>query len=170
MKTLFEILTKVLIVFVVAVIACLIFLLLQRPYSGPGPANGRALLHCRWTIETWKSASTNSPNFDLYHLSQDNKLDTVMSFGEDLEPLFKTNFVWGNASNREVVIVCRKKFADLHKPGFWNSFLPNPAHAVAYSDGTAELIPPKQFANLNLNGFVSLSNLAANPDFNNFKH
>ena len=169
MKTLFEILKKVLIVFVVAVIVLMIFALLLPAYSGPGPANGHALLNCRRTIETWKSASTNSPNFDLFHLSQDNKRNTVWLFSDYLDPLFKTNFVWGNASNREVVIVCRKKFADLHKPGFWNSFLPNPAHAVAYSDGTAELISPKQFASLNLNGFASLSNLTANPDFNNLK-
>jgi hypothetical protein len=169
MEKLFGIFKKVLIVFVVAVIALVIFALLLPPYSGPGPANGRALLHCRWTIETWKSASTNSPTFDLFQLSQDDKLDTVISFGKDLDPFFKTNFVWGNASNREVVIVCRKQFSDLHNPGIWNSFIPNPAHAVAYSDGTAELISPKQFANLNLNGFVSLSNLAANPAFNNLK-
>ncbi len=156
-------------IFAVAVIAYIVLAFLGRPYSGPGPANGRALVHCRWTIETWESASTNSSHFDLFQLSQDNKLDTVISFGKDLDPLFKTNFVWGNASNREVVIVCSKKYSDLHKPGFWNSFIPNPAHAVAYSDGTAELISPKQFARLNLNGFASLSNLMANPDFNNLR-
>lgn len=152
-----------------AIVFTLYLFLLTRPYSGPGPANGQALVNCRFAVETWEHASTNGPNFDLFKLSQDNKLDTVISFGKELNPLFKTNFVWGNASNREVVIVCRKKYSDLHKPGFWNSFIPNPAHAVAYSDGTAELISPNQFASLKLNGFASLSNLMANPDFNNLR-
>lgn len=169
MKTLFDILTKVLIGFIVAVIALVIFASLQRPYSGPGPANGRALAHCHWVIETWKSASTNNPTFNFFSLSQDNKQSAAIAVGFDFDSLIKTNFVWGGASNREIVIACQKQFSDVHKPGFWNSFFPNPAHAVAYSDGTTELISPEQFANLKLDGFVSLSYLAINSEFHIFK-
>jgi len=155
--------------FGVFVIISLIFVFLLRPRSGPGPANEWALNHCRWTIESWKSASTNSPNFNFFGLSQDNKQLSAIVVGFDLDSLIKTNFVWGSVSNREIVIVCRKEFSDVHKPGFWNSFFPNPAHAVAYSDGTTELISPEQFANLKLDGFVSLSYLATNSEFHIFK-
>jgi hypothetical protein len=166
MKMLLGKLKKVLIVFVVAVIALVFFALLLPATSGPGPVNESKLIQCQWVIKMWKSAGTNSPNFNFFSLSQDNKQDTVDSLSYYL---VRTNFVWGDASNREVVIVCKKQFSDVHKPGFWNLFIPNPAHAVAYSDGTIGLISPKQFSNLNLDGFVAISYLATNSEFRIFK-
>ena len=81
--------------------------------------------------------------------------------------LLKTNFVWQNTnSKREIVIVCEKGFDNVPKPTIWNLYRKNRAHAVGYSDGTTGLISPEQFTNLSLIGFVSLSQLATNAEFN----
>jgi hypothetical protein len=75
--------------------------------------------------------------------------------------LVRSSFVLGNSSNRGIVIVCERQFGNVPQPTIWNLYHQNPAHAVGYSDGTAGLISPEQFSNLNLASFVSLSNLVA---------
>jgi hypothetical protein len=65
------------------------------------------------------------------------------------------------------VIVCGKEFDNV-PASFWTFHRKNPAGAVGYSDGTTGLISPAQFTNLNLNGFVFISSLATNSEFNIF--
>ena len=66
-------------------------------------------------------------------------------------------------TNREIVIVCEKSF-DYNKANtlFWNLFKRNYAYAVGYSDGSAGIISPTEFTNLDLRGFTSLSQIATN--------
>ena len=118
-------------------------------------------------MRIWKNAGTNSAKFDFYKLSNEDK-QRVIFLGYNPGFLIKTNFVWSNVSNREIVIICENEFDNASKSP-WTFFLKYPAHAVGYSDGTVDLISPEQFTNLNLNGFVSLQNLATNSEFGIFK-
>jgi hypothetical protein len=80
--------------------------------------------------------------------------------GEDY--LIRTNCNTAR-TNREVVIVCEKPFDyDKANQSFWNLFKRNYAHAVGYSDGSGGIISPIEFANLDLRGFTSLSQMATN--------
>jgi hypothetical protein len=66
-------------------------------------------------------------------------------------------------TNREIIIVCEKPFDyDKANQSFWNLFKRNYAHAVGYSDGSADIISPTEFTNLDLRGFTSLSQIATN--------
>jgi hypothetical protein len=121
-------------------------------------------VECHWQIKALRSADSNSPSFDFYKLSDDTKRDTILR-GWNWNFWIKTNFAWGvSESNRQIVIVCGREFDNVPKPGFWNYFRRNPAHAVGYSDGTTELISREQFTNLISAGFVSMSNLATNAE------
>jgi hypothetical protein len=150
---------------VVAVIAIVFVMIAPSLTSSRARGNRWAILECRNYLLEAKRSNTNSPNFDYSNFPANDKY----TYGVRAEPYFnflaKTNFVWGNSYNREIVIVSQKQFSNVHKPGFWNSFWPNPAYAVGYSDGTAGIISPEDFTNLNLNGFVSLSSLATNSEF-----
>lgn len=137
--------------------------------SGKPRGNRAAILECRDYFFMANRIETNSPSFDFFSLSNDDKQEVVSEFSH-WNFWIKTNFVWrSDNSEREIVIVCGQEFDNVHKPGFWNSFFRNPAHAVGYSDKTVGLISPEEFNNLNLRGFVSASNLATNSDFDIFK-
>ena len=128
--------------------------------------NAMALAECSHHLRWWKSVMTNNSSFDFEKLSEENKNEAIYLTGLRLDLWLKTNFYWTQRSNREVVIVCGKKFSNVHKPGFLNSFVSNPAHAVGYSDGTVGLVSPTEFSKISLNGFVSLASLATNPPAN----
>jgi hypothetical protein len=126
-------------------------------------------LECYHQVKSLRNMETNSPNFNFFILSDDNKRDTILR-GWNLDLWIKTNFVWTvGESNREIVVVCGREFDNVSKPGFWNHFWRNPAHAVGYSDGTTGLISPEQFTNLISTGFVSMSNLATNAETGLFR-
>lgn len=57
---------------------------------------------------------------------------------------------------REVVVVavCVRPFSNVRLHSRWNVFASNAAHAVAYSDGSARLVPPDEFRRIDLTGFV----------------
>jgi hypothetical protein len=122
--------------------------------------NQWALVECRSYLEAAGTTKTNNLNFDFSKLSDDDKFHAIF-LGRNFDFWAETNFVWGNSSNREIVIVCQTQFDNVHKPDLWNSFWRNPAHAVGYSDGSTGLISSEQYATLNLNGFSSFTNLFA---------
>jgi hypothetical protein len=167
MKILWKIFKMVLIVFVVML---LLFAIIAPHLASTGKLQGneRALKDCELEMEIWKSAETNNSSFDFSKLSYEDTRRVLM-IGWQLDAQAKTNFLWQtNKTKREIVIVCGKEFDNV-PASFWTFYLNYPAHAVGYSDGSAGLISPEQFTNLNLTGFVSLSNLATNSEFNIFK-
>ena len=137
--------------------------------SGKLRDNQFALSHCRWELKIWKNVNTNSPSFTFDNLASDDRRRAVVLLGYVLDAWGRTNFVWENdKSKREIVIVCGKEFDNVPKPSLWNFYHRNPAHAVGYSDGTADLISPSAYTNLDLSQFIRLSdlqttNLSASP-------
>jgi hypothetical protein len=131
------------------------------PISHAPHGNRMTLIECHEYLNTVSSTKSNSTNFDFSKLTDDDK-GRAIGMARIFDFWIKTNFVWRTGSNREIIIVCPEQFDNIPKPGFWNAFWRNPAHAVGYSDGSAGLISPEQFTNLNLSGFVSATNLAAN--------
>ncbi len=129
--------------------------------------NQTMLAMCDWELTAWKSYQANRPGFNFNQLSDDEKRRVIM-FGLNEDFLIRTNFLWGTATNREIVIVCPWQFDNVPTPAPWNLFHRNPAHVVGYSDGTTGLVSPEQFNNLFLYGFASLWSLATNAD-SNFK-
>ncbi|HEY5042826.1 MAG TPA: hypothetical protein VIK53_12575 [Verrucomicrobiae bacterium] len=126
-------------------------------------------LKCYQRVKALRNAETNSPNFNFFKLSDDNKRDTILH-GWNPDFWIKTNFTWeASEANRQIIVVCGKEFDNVPKPGFWNYFWRNPAHAVGYSDGQTGLISPDKFTNLISAGFVSVASLATNSEFNIFK-
>jgi hypothetical protein len=150
----------------IAVAAAIVIFVIVAPRGSKWPTGNRlAILECRNYLFVASRVKTNSPSFSFSDFPDDEKYNYEIRLKAYYDFLAKTNFVWGNSSNREIVIVSQKQFDNVHKPGFWNAFRPNPAYAVGYSDGTAGIISPEDFTNLNLNGFVLLSNLATNSEF-----
>ena len=167
MKILWKIFKTVVIVFVVLL---LLFTIIAPHLASSGKLRGneRALKNCELEMRIWKSAETNSSSFDFSKLSHEDRRRVLMLVWT-LDAQAKTNFLWQtNKTKREIVIVCGKEFDNV-PASFWTFYLNYPAHAVGYSDGSAGLISPEQFTNLNLNGFVSLASLATNSEFNIFK-
>ena len=165
-----KVLQEVFKIVVVVYIAAFVFFRFVLPALAPTEkltGNRSALAMCGWELTAWKSYQANRPGFDFHRLSDDEKRRVIM-FGLNEDFLIKANFAWGNAANREIVIVCTREYDNVPVPAPWNLLYRNPAHAVGYSDGTTGLISPAQFDNLFLYGFVSLWRLATNSD-SNFK-
>jgi hypothetical protein len=130
------------------------------------PAGNRAMLAmCEWELTAWKSYQANRPRFDFHKLSDDEKRRVII-FGLDHDFLIRTNFLWGTATNRELVIICERRYDNVPTPAPWNLFHRTPAHAVGYSDGTTGLISPAELDSLFIYGFTSLWSLATNADSN----
>jgi hypothetical protein len=62
-----------------------------------------------------------------------------------------------STSPREILIVCDTEFGNVPQPALWNLYCRFPAHAVGYSDGSAELITPAHYRELDKSGFVRVS-------------
>lgn len=147
-------------------IAALVFYRFVLPALAPTKnltGNRSALAMCNWEMTAWKSYQAGRPRFDFYRLSDDQKRRIIM-FGLDQDFLVRTNFAWGDAGNREIVIVCARVYDNVPVPAPWTVFYRNPAHAVGYSDGTRGLISTEEFNNLFSYGLVPLWNLATNSD------
>lgn len=135
--------------------------------------NSYALSACRYYVLSANLAADE--NNGLFEIG---KVDTnciPMLFrdiwgvsGKDF--LVRTNFLSGSATKHQAVIVCTRQFDNVPQPVIWNLYHKNPAHAVGYSDGTAGLILPVEFSNLNLSGFISVASLATNSEFNILKN
>jgi hypothetical protein len=133
------------------------------------PEGNRSMLAlCKWELAAWRSYQANRPEFNFHRLSDDEKRRAII-YGLNQDLLIRTNFLWGTATNREIVIVCRRLYDNVPTPVPWNLFHHNPAHAVGYSDGTTGLISPEKFDNLFLYGFSSLWGLGTNSNFEIFK-
>jgi hypothetical protein len=154
--------------FLLIIFLAIKFLLPSFATSGKWNGNRSMLFQCKQQMRIWKSAETNNSTFDFSKLSYDDTQRTLIIEWE-LDVWIKTNFVWqSDKTKREIVIVSGKEYDNV-PASFWTFYRKYPAHAVGYSDGTAALISPEQFTNLNLTGFVSISNLATNSEFNIFK-
>jgi hypothetical protein len=163
-------LTKIIFLCVILISMAAFFLvMIPKAQELKSVGNRHALFECRNYLIEAKLSNSNSPSFNFAELPAGAK----NFYGTTLIPYFdflaKTNFVWGDSNRREIVIVSQKQYGDVHKPGFWNAFVKNPAYAVGYSDGTAGLISAEEFTNLNRTGFISLSNLVTNSEMNILK-
>jgi hypothetical protein len=123
------------------------------------------LVFCEWEMTAWKAYEANRPGFNFHKLSDDEKRRVIM-YGLNGDFLIRTNFVWGEATNREMVILCTRLFDNVPTPAPWNLFHRNPAHAAGYSDGTTGLVSPEAYNNLVLDDFSSLWSLATNSNSN----
>jgi hypothetical protein len=134
--------------------------------------NSYALSACAtFAVAAYVTAQDNHSQFEVGKIGKDEWQSFLTLAGNHwgmnrADFLVKTNFVLGNGSNRDVIIVSKREFGNVPQPTIRNFYHRNPAHAVGYSDGTTGLISPEQFANLNLTGFVSLSNLVTNFESN----
>ncbi len=75
------------------------------------------------------------------------------------EDFFVRHKVDGLPGGTTVVAVCNREFSNVPQPTFWNGFHKTPGHAALLSDGTTKVIPPAQFASLDLTNFVSVKSL-----------
>lgn len=151
-------------------IAFLVILILPR-LASTGRLYGNELMRvkCYQQLKALKRVGINIPSFDFSKLSDDNKREIIIR-GSNSDFWIKTNFTWEvSESKRQIVVVCGKEFDNVPKPGFWNYFWRNPAHAVGYSDEKIGLISAEQFTNLVSSGFVSMSNLGTNIEVGLFK-
>lgn len=152
--------------FTVAIIAALT-LPLVKTESNCG-RNSYALNVCRiFALAAEMAAQDNHSKFEVEKIEKVERQSFMALAGNHwgmngADFLVKTNFVLGSSSNREVIIVSKRKFGNVPQPTIWNFYHQNPAHAVGYADGKIGLISPDLFTNLDLTGFVTLSNLVAN--------
>jgi hypothetical protein len=163
-----RILTIIGIFFAVAIIAALALPLVTTKTNCGG--NSYALSVCKtFAVAADITAQDNHSQFEVGKIGKD-ELQSFLTLagnhwgmnGADF--LVKTNFVLGSSSNREVIIVSKRKFGNVPQPTIRNFYHQNPAHAVGYSDGKVSLISPTEFAGLDLNQFIHLSQLlATNP-------
>jgi hypothetical protein len=56
------------------------------------------------------------------------------------------------------------------QPCLWNLFRQNPAHAVGYSDGSAGLISPEEYAALDLSRFIKARDWLPKPKIEEANH
>ena len=138
--------------------------LILPAFNGRTSGNRQAMFFWQHELTIWKNSSTNNLRFDFNSLLPEDKHRTI-AFGSYWNAWIQTNYLWNTPSNREIVVVCGRQYDNVHKLGFWNFFIPNPAHVVGYSDGTVGLISPTEFTNLNLNRFVSAVSLVTNSEF-----
>jgi hypothetical protein len=130
------------------------------------PTGNRAMLTmCGWELSSWKMYQANSSRFNFHRLTDDEKRRLII-YGLNDDIIIRTNFLWSAATNREIVILCQRRYDNVPTPAPWNLFRDNPAHAVGYSDGTTGLISPAEFDSLFIYGFTSLWSLATNADSN----
>jgi len=173
MKVKRKILTGIGIIFIIAVIAALALPILNTRTNCGG--NSYALSACdSFVVAAEITAQGNHSQFEIGKIGkiEGQSLSTLAGnhWGMNGADFFiRTNFISGSNSNREIVVICQRQFGNVPQPTIRNFYRQNPAHAVGYSDGAIGLISPEQFTNLNLNGFVSLSDLATNSKFNIFK-
>ena len=155
------------IIFAVATVF-LFFYLPTLTTSGKARGNDLALGECRLYLNAASSIKTNSSLFEFSKLSKEEK-HRALCLAVYLDLLVRTNFLWGNGWDHEIVVVCPKEFDNVPQPILLNLYHKNPAHAVGFSDGRTRLISPVEFAKLNLSGFVSTASLTTNSEFNIFK-
>ena len=159
---------KIVAIVFVATAVFLYFYLPTLATSGKARGNDLALLECRLYLSAASSSQPNSSLFEFSKLSIEEKRH-ALCLAVYLDLLVRTNFLWGNGLDHEIVVVCPNEFDNVPRPILFNLYHKNPAHAVGFSDGRTRLISPAEFTNLNLDGFISAASLATNSEFNIFK-
>lgn len=64
------------------------------------------------------------------------------------------------AADKTVVAVCDTQYENVPQPTIWNLYRKNPAHAVAYLDGSKGLLTLGEFSKLDLANFTDVATLA----------
>jgi hypothetical protein len=136
-------------------VALLVVFLVLTP-GGGASGKARALLWTRVMLNGLQREGTNAAPFDYYQASDETRRK-ILGIGGQFHLLIKTNFSWSAETNRQIVVVSESALdgASQASPD------KKPAHVAGYSDGTAGLISPGEFTNLDLTGFVSAASLAA---------
>jgi hypothetical protein len=147
---------------VLGIAAALFYYYVLVPEERP-TGNRAAQAMCGWELSAWKSYQADRPRFNFHELSDDQKRRVII-YGMNQDFLIRTNFLWSAATNREIVIVCQRRYDNVPTPAPWNLFHNTPAHAVGYSDGTTGLISPEEFDSLFVYGLTSVWTLATNAD------
>ena len=62
-------------------------------------------------------------------------------------------------NNKTIIAACDTAFENIPQPTIWNLYRKTPAHAVAYADGSASLISPVKFLQLDLSDFIPAKDL-----------
>jgi hypothetical protein len=125
--------------------------------------NSAALSYARMVMLEFKYGGGDATQFEAAKLSPDatSKLTRMMSRVDGWTGgatfLVQTNYQFtAEGERRELVLVCNKAFGNVPKPSAFNLWRQNLAHVAGYSDGTVELISPKQFASLDLSRFTDV--------------
>ena len=66
---------------------------------------------------------------------------------------------FSETNQKQIVIFCDNIYDNVPQPTIWNLYHRNPAHAVGFSDGTAGLISPSEFTQIDRNAFLNLTAL-----------
>jgi hypothetical protein len=149
---------------VMGIAAVVVYRYVLMPTERPS-GNAAMLVMCGWELSAWESYQATRPDFNFHQLSDDQKRRVII-FGLNQDFLIRTNFLWSTATNRDIVILCQRRYDNVPTPAPWNLFRRTPANAVGYSDGTTGLISPAEFDSLLIYGFASLWSLATNADAN----
>ncbi|MEK7781133.1 MAG: hypothetical protein AAB370_06500 [Verrucomicrobiota bacterium] len=145
----------------VTLIAGVVPLILARPSNCGG--NSAALANCnqilvcvRLSCETKTFLLNTSP---MSAEERDHFLELgVNHWTGEAQYWVRTNR-WDLTSRTQMVVFCEKAFANVPQPTFFNFYKRNPAYAVGFADGTAQLISPADFAQLDKSDFAPLSAL-----------
>ena len=150
---------------VVVAIACVI-LGLAVPATRPSNCGGNtaALFVCGQFAATARiNAEDDGGAFDFWRLPDDEKkrLATLAHYHWIPSATFLVRRESFNTDRgiRQIIAVCDKAYGNVPQPTLWNGYKKTPAHAAAYSDGSAGLISPAQFQSLNLADFTDASEL-----------
>jgi len=156
------------IIVVLGLVTAFVLIGVFLPFTHPSNCGGNsaALADCKLSVLTLRVVSEDKgEKFNLYSLSASDSAQ-IVQFASDhwisgAKIFVRTNIIL-DSNPRQILIVCEHAFDNVPQPTIWNGYRKNPAHAVAYSDGSTGLITPKQFKDLDLSGFVDASKLQTN--------
>lgn len=144
-----------------AVIALIGFPLLARPSNCGG--NTAALYNCKQILTYARMfGDTNTFPPDANQMPPEER-DEFFKLGKNhwtgvAQYWVRTNG-WDSRNHTQIVVFCEKAFGNVPQPTLGNLYTRNPAHAVGFANGTAGLISPGAFAQIDKNDFASLSDL-----------
>lgn len=125
--------------------------------------NSAALSYARMVMLEFKYGGGDGTRFEASKLSVNatSNLTRMMSRVDGWTGgatfLVRTNYEFTvEGGPRELVLVCDKAFGNVPKPSAFNLWRQSHAHVAGYSDGTVELISPKQFAALDRGHFADV--------------
>jgi len=156
--------------FFFVVVAWVIFAVSSASTGKPTEKTYARLTCGSFLVIATQAAQENNSVFEIGKLNSKERTELLalsQSWHNGADFFIRTNFtVQGSA--KKIVIVSNWEL-NTTKPIIWNFFRKNPAHIVGYSNRMIGFISPKEFADINLNGFVSVVSLATNSALNIFK-